>query len=124
MIPKQYRLKHDKDFEVLFKEGRFIRGEYVSAKVWRIDAEAYPRRMYTEDTLRIGFVVSKKVEKRAVGRNKIKRKMREVVRLSMKETNWNTGYLVSFMAGPKAVDATYQDIERDILSIARRAKLL
>lgn len=124
MIPKQFRLKHDKDFEVLFKEGRFVRGEYVSVKVWQIDTEAYPRRMYTEDTLRIGFVVSKKVEKRAVGRNKIKRRMREVVRLSMKQQEWNRGYLVSFMAGPKSVEASYQDLEQDMLNIARRAKLI
>jgi ribonuclease P protein component len=124
MIPKQYRLKHDKDFEVLFKEGRFIRGEYVSAKVWRIDTEVYPRRNYTKDTLRIGFVVSKKVEKRAVGRNKIKRRMREAVRVSMKEQEWKRGYLVSFMAGPQPVHASYQDIEQDVLNIARCAKLI
>lgn len=124
MIPKQYRLKHDKDFEVLFKEGRFVRGAYVSAKVWRINTEAYPRRNYTVDTLRVGFVVSKKVEKSAVGRNKIKRKMREAVRLSMKDQDWNSGYLAVFMAGPKAAWASYQELEQDVLGVARRAKLI
>lgn len=124
MIPKQHRLKHMKDFDILFAEGQFVRGTYVSAKVWKIEPASYPRRNYTADTLLVGFAVSKKVDKRAVVRNRIKRRMREIVRVSMKGTDWNKGYLVSFMASPKSVEATYHDLEKDILTIAQRAHLL
>lgn len=124
MIPRAYRMKDDKDFEVLFAEGRFVRGQYVSAKVWHIDPNKYPRRAYTDDTLRVGFVVSKKVDKRAIGRNSIKRRMREAVRLSMKAQAWNSGFLVAFIAGPQSSEVTFQEIERDVLYVARRAKLV
>lgn len=124
MIPRQYRLKHDKDFEVLFKEGKFIRGTYVGAKVWKIDPDKYERRGYTDDTLRIGFVVSKKVEKRAVRRNKIKRQMREAARLELKFVEPNHGYLLAFIATPASVEATYADIAADVQHILRRAHIV
>lgn len=124
MIPREFRMKHKKDFDVLFAEGRFVRGEFLSASVWKIDTEKYPRRAYTPETLRVSFIVSKKIDKKAVGRNKLKRLMREAVRLDMKAHAWQPGYLVAFMATPKTLEATLEDLSRDVEQITKKASLV
>jgi len=48
-------------------------------------------------SLRFVFIVSKKFDKRAVGRNKFKRRMREAVKLNLK--NIKFGYDIAIMAG-------------------------
>jgi ribonuclease P protein component len=124
MLPKQYRLKHMKDFEILFKEGWFFGGELVTAKVWRVVPEKYPRRDYTQNDLKIGFVVGKKVSKSAVKRNRIKRKMREVVRLLLKEKKIKSGYMIAIVAKPLILAKKYEEIEKDITLVLRRAGVL
>jgi ribonuclease P protein component len=122
MISRIYRMKHKKDFEVLFAEGRFVRGSVLSATVWKIDIQKYPRRAYTQETLKIGFILSKKIEKKAVRRNSIKRKMREAVRMHMKEHTWQTGYLVAFVASQRTLEASVSDIYADITTITNNIK--
>lgn len=124
MIPRQYRLKHMKDFEILFKEGRFVGDEFVTAKVWKIDPDKYPRRNYGIDDLKIGFVVSVKVSKSAVKRNRIKRKMREAVRLLLKENKLKPGFMMAIMAKPNALGIEYAEIEKSVVDILRRAMVL
>ena len=85
MLPKEYRLKQMKDFEILFKEGRFVAGRIVNAKIWKIEPEKYPKRGYQDTDLKVGFVASVEHEKRAVARNRVKRQMRESVRLLVKD---------------------------------------
>jgi len=123
MIPRQYRLKHMKDFEILFKEGRFVGSDLVTAKIWKIDPDKYPRRKYTTDTLLIGFVVSTKVSKSAVKRNRVKRRMREAVRLLLKEQTPNTGFLVLLIGKKECLTAEYVDIQRSVADVLKRRRI-
>ncbi len=113
-----------KDFDILFKEGCFVGGKYVVAKVWKIDPSKYPGREYTNNDLKIGFVVGVKVSKSAVKRNGAKRKMREVVRLLIKEERVVHGYMVSIMGKKEIIGAKYEDIEVDVVSVLKKAGLL
>jgi len=113
-----------KDFDILYKEGRFVGGKTVNAKVWKIDPEKHPRREYTSKTLLIGFVVGVKIDKRAVKRNRAKRQMREVVRLLLKEGVLKTGYMIAFMGQAGSVDAEYTDIEKSVVEILKKARVL
>ncbi|MCB9798796.1 ribonuclease P protein component [Candidatus Nomurabacteria bacterium] len=124
MIPKENRLKHMKDFQILFDEGRFIGDQCITLKVWKIDPEKYPRRAYTRDTLLIGFVVSVKVSKKAVERNRKKRQMREVVRLMLKKDILQSGYLIAVMAKKEILESDYAAIEKSIKSALSRARVL
>jgi len=124
MIPKLFRLKHKRDFDTLFAEGKFAAGALVTVKYWHIDPEKYPRRAYAADDLKIGFVVGTKVSKSAVARNRVKRRMRETVRLLLKDDRVRHGYLVAVMAKPEARVAEYADLEKDIVSVLNRARLL
>ncbi|MFP3974716.1 MAG: ribonuclease P protein component [Dehalococcoidia bacterium] len=69
---------------------------------------------------RFGFVISKRTHKKAVVRNRVKRRMREVVRLNSIEPGWD----VVFIARKGSIEADYNKIEGAILDLLRRAKLL
>ncbi len=124
MLPKENRLKHMKDFDILFKEGRFVGGQFLTVKYWKTEPEKYPRRKYDIKDLKIGFVVGKKVHKSAVKRNKLKRQMREVVRLLLKENKLKTGFHVAFIAKPEIFGVEYGEIEKDVLGVLKRSSIL
>ena len=124
MIPKEHRLKHMKDFDILFKEGRFVGGDLVTLKVWSINPEKYPRRKYNKDELKIGFVVGLKVNKGAVKRNRLKRQMREAVALLLKEEKIKNGYMVAVIAKKEMLEKEYKEIEKEIIKTFKGARLL
>ena len=124
MLQLKNRLRKMKDFDILFKEGKFVGGKLVTLKIWKIEPEKYPRRKYEDDELRVGFVVGLKVSKKAVQRNRIKRQMREVGRLLLKDSKINTGYHMAIVAKPDILDKEYEDMERDINSVLSRAGVL
>lgn len=124
MLPREYRLTRMKDFEILFKEGHFVGGALVTAKVWKIEPEKYPKRVYSSQDLKIGFVVPMKVSKSAVKRNRAKRQMREVVRLLLKEDRLKHGFMVVIMAKNAVLSAEYGDIDKDVVAVLRRASVL
>ena len=68
---------------------------------------------------KIGFVVSKKIHKRAVKRNRIKRLMRESMRLYIKDcTNFNTEYQsLIFVATGKLLNKCFNDVNSAINKI-------
>ena len=124
MLPRENRLKYDRDFKTLFEEGRFIAGNLVNIQMWEVDSEKYPRRNYSLNDLKIGFVVSKKLSKSAVKRNRIKRQMREAVRLILKKNEFKTGYFLLILAKNDILEANYSEIETSIGQIFRRADIL
>lgn len=124
MLPSEYRLTRMKDFEILFKEGYFVGGQLVTAKVWKIEPEKYPKRAYSSEDLKIGFVVSVKISKSAVKRNRAKRQMREVVRLLLKDGRIKRGFMVAIMAKSAVLSAEYRDIAEDVVGVLRRVGVL
>jgi ribonuclease P protein component len=69
MLPKANRLTKKKDFDVVFRGGKTVRGDFLMAKVLESQLPAS----------RFGFVVSKKVSSKATVRNKVKRRLRDAV---------------------------------------------
>ena len=124
MLPKENRLKHDRDFITLFAEGRFVLGSLVNAQIWKIDPAKYPRRNYSPNDLKIGFVVSKKLSKSAVKRNRVKRQMREAVRLILQKNNLKTGYLLLILAKNEILEQDFTEIQKSMEQILRRVSLL
>jgi len=124
MLQKENRLKKFSDFAILFKEGKMFFANFIDLKKWKIDKEKYYNKNYKNDDLKIGFVVSKKIEKSAVKRNKIKRQMREVVRLLIKEKKIKKGYVLFFIAKKNILKKNYNEIEKEIISILEKTNLL
>ena len=71
---------------------------------------------------RFAFVVGLKVSKSAVRRNRIRRQMREVVRLSLEKIK--PGYDVMVMARSGISKLDYQGIEKEIMRHLKKLKLI
>ena len=124
MLPREHRLTRERDFAILFDEGRFIAGNLVNAKVWRVDPEKHPNRGYKSDDLKIGFVVSAKISKSAVQRNRVKRQMREVVRLLLKEGGLKSGYHIAILAKESMLGQGYEPIQKSVRAVLQKAGIL
>lgn len=111
MLPKENRLKKEKEFEAVFKGGRTFKGEYIFLRCLANGT----------DKTKVGFVTSKKVSKLATERNKVKRRMREIVRIRKGEIR--DGLSIIVIALPRAIDAGYGDLEKDIANILNREEL-
>lgn len=124
MLQQENRLKKKRDIEIAFAEGRFVGGNFINIKVWKVDPLKYLKRAYSGKELQFAFVVGVKIDKRAVVRNRLKRQMREVVRLLLKENKILPGFFVMVMAKKEMIGQEYSLISDDIISTLRRSRLL
>ena len=76
MLPRPSRLKRSRDFQAVYKR----RASWASPHLVLYVRFRAPRE--GEDS-RLGFVISKKIAKRAHDRNRLKRRLREITRLHL-----------------------------------------
>lgn len=112
MLSAANRLRSDKEIETVFKKGRSIRGQLLGLKF----------TVRKEQPSRFAFIVSTKVSKKAVVRNKIKRRMREIVRPLLPQLLEPAD--VTVMAQNAAKDADFAALKQELISVLIRAKLL
>ncbi|HNY36214.1 MAG TPA: ribonuclease P protein component [Candidatus Pacearchaeota archaeon] len=112
MLPKENRLKKEKEFEAVFKGGRTLKGKYVFLR-YLINGT---------DKTRIGFVVSKKISKLAVVRNKVKRRMRDIVRL--KRNKLKEGLSIVVVSLPSITKMTYKEIKEDLENLLSKGEII
>lgn len=115
MLPKQYRLKKRSAFKATYKVKNSTHSGGVTLFAGIAKKENYPTK--------VGFVVSKKVHKRAVKRNRLKRLMRESYRLLLKENNLaNSQKYMSliFVGTDKALGKTFPEIKSSMQKILGR----
>ncbi len=111
MLPKDYRLKKRSAFKATYKIGNTVYSGGITAFCGRKKNNDYPTK--------IGFVVSKKIHKRAVKRNRIKRLMRESYRLAIKNRELSKQYMsVIFVASSKLLEKDFQYINTHINKLA------
>ncbi len=109
MLPKQYRLKKSSAFKATYKVKNSSHKGGVTLFAGLEKKEDYPTK--------VGFVVSKKVHKRAVKRNRLKRLMRESYRLLLKEGKLgNSQRFMSliFVGTDKALGKSFYEIYSSI----------
>jgi ribonuclease P protein component len=130
MLKPVNRLKKVRDFNVLMKYGRWINGQFLDLKtldLHKIKQELLPKRVVEEwfrKQLKIAFTVGLKIDKRAVVRNRLKRQMREVVRLLIKENKVKEGYYVLFVARAGIKEKEYEEIEQEVVFLLQKARLI
>lgn len=112
MLPKTYRLRLKRDFDRVFKKGKF-----VGQKLFTLGFAANKLAVS-----RFAVVVPKKVSKKAVTRNLVKRKTTEIIRL--KRNKIKNGFDFVFVAKPEAKGKKYKEIEEELGKILARARLL
>jgi len=123
------RLKKTRDLNLLMKHGTWIRGSFLAIKFVKLpDVEDFfPKKEDKTDfakQLKIIFSVGLKISKLAVRRNGVKRKLREVVRLLIKDSKIKSGYYIMFTATKEILDKNYHEIEKEINIILKKAQIL
>ena len=73
----------------------------------------------TEDENRYGFVISKKISKRAVDRNKIKRLLSEAVK---KNEVGGKGYKIVFLAKKSLLGKKFAEVEKETVIMLAKIK--
>lgn len=71
MLPISNRLKNKKDFELVFKKGKGFKENFLYLKIAENKIKS----------TRFGFIITKKYSKSAVSRNRIRRQLREAVKI-------------------------------------------
>jgi ribonuclease P protein component len=115
MLPKQYRLKKRSAFKATYKVKNSSHSGGVTLFAGIVKKEDYPTK--------VGFVVSKKVHKRAVRRNRLKRLMRESYRLLLKDGSLGNSqkYMsLIFVGTEKAMDKPFDEIKKSIKKLVER----
>lgn len=111
MLKKENRLKKKKNFEKIFKKGKSFKSDFLIVKI-------------NENNLnrpRFGFVVSKKVSNKSVVRNKIKRRLREIVRERIKRIK-NRGIDGIFIALPDIKKQNFKEIEKVVENLFKKVE--
>ena len=112
MLAKKIRLKGKKNFDRIEKEGKV----YQSANF----GIAYIKRG-DGDPSRFGFIVSTKIAKDAVDRNRFKRAMSEAVRLA--SIDLENGFDVVFLAKTSIVRVPTSEIMKEVRFSLRESGL-
>jgi ribonuclease P protein component len=74
-LPRAYRLRHRQEFQQVYQRGQRQVGTNLS-----ILAYANPNQPNDQPTTRFGIVISKKISKKAVVRNLVKRRIKAALR--------------------------------------------
>ncbi len=118
MLPSEQRLRDNRDFRRIYAQGRSYPCELCVLYVWRRNGSAKEEAQGR----RIGFVVSKKQGK-AVQRNRMKRRLREVIRLLLPQLREGT-YDLIFLCRKGLGTAKGDKILSAVLPLLTKANLL
>ena len=116
MLPKEFRLKKRSAFTATYKTGKCFHSSGITLFIGK--------EKKTDYTTKVGFVVSKKIHKRAVKRNRIKRLMRESVRLYIKKHNDLEIKYISliFTASSSILTKNFDNINETIINMLDKLK--
>jgi ribonuclease P protein component len=112
MIAKKFRLHKKSDFDELAKSShKFYSNNFVLRFVKN-----------NEDLSCFAVVVSKKISLKAVIRNKIRRRVYEVIRLNM--DSFKKGFKIIIFVKKGVLEMEYSELEKELLYIFKKAELV
>ena len=99
MLSKKYLL-NKKEVFLLKREGKVVdKNPFFNTIAFRIPEESVSK---------FTFIISKKVSRKAVERNKVKRVMAEAIRVNIDK--FDKGYYIGFYLKEKATDKSYEEL--------------
>jgi ribonuclease P protein component len=112
MLPRQERLRHQQDFDRIRAHGNSYHQPLLRLVVLKEDSS---RRL-------AGFIVSKRISKKATDRNLIKRRLRAAYAELSQDIP--PGSVLLFVARPACLEASYQELQTQLRVLLQRAKML
>ncbi|MFA7343666.1 MAG: ribonuclease P protein component [Terrimicrobiaceae bacterium] len=111
-FPKEARLREGREFSLVRENGRVAQGRLLRVALLRRG---------TNLPAKAGIITSKRVGG-AVVRNKVRRRLRELIRVS--RPDFPDGALVVAIAKPASASASFEELRGEWLLLARRLSIL
>jgi ribonuclease P protein component len=114
MIARKHRFHGHNSLNQVYRYGKTVRSEFVALRF-------APSK---KDSYRLAVVVSRKVSKSAVVRNRIRRRIYEIVRLYNKESgsSWNYDMVITVF-DERIASIPYQDLQQGIIKLLSKANI-
>ena len=129
MLQQDNRLRKLRDFNLVMKHGQWINGRFLDVKVLELakNQNFFPKKEDVESfkkQLKLAIAAGLKVHKSAVKRNRVRRQIREVLRLLIKDGAIKNGYYILVVAKKDVLDKDYAEISGELKVLLSRAKVL
>lgn len=118
-LSKPHRLKNRRDYRAVYAQGvRRYSPHLTLLALADSDAEG------TDSTpaSSFGISISKKVSKKAVVRNRLKRQIKGVIRTYLSEIK--PGWRIVIVVRPKAIECKYEHFLRELEELFKQAKII
>ena len=113
MLAKEFRITKKTDFDAFFGPAfKKVKGQSASTKSLILKTKSNDL-----SNSRFAFIISTKVDKRAVARNKIKRQLRAIVKKHLNKLRPKTDFL--FITQKPIAKLDFEQIEKDVLSLLK-----
>ena len=116
MLAKQHRLRKNRDFSTVYNRGIRCHSSDLSLRAYRRPDK------FREQPARLGICVSRKVSKRAVCRNRVKRRLREACRLLLPQLSM--GWDGVIVVRSSAMRCDYHQFLQQLKQLFTEAELL
>ncbi|MAG60004.1 ribonuclease P protein component [Candidatus Woesebacteria bacterium] len=113
MLQTHHRLTRKSDFQKVLKNGNLVQGIFFGMAYLESSLSSGPK---------IGTIVSNKISKSAVARNRIKRLLRETVRGYIPSLEKEA--LLVFLAKKTSLEANAKDVANDVSTLLRKSGLI
>nr|WP_239121444.1 ribonuclease P protein component [Spirulina major] len=125
-MPQANRLKHWRDFQEVYQRGKRYSGSYLTLRSLSVMPKSETGATEAEITLipstRIGISIGKKVSKKAVVRNRIKRQIRAAIREILPQMSG--GWKLAIGVKSTATKCEYEHFLRELKQLLTRAEVL
>lgn len=114
MLSKKYKIKKTAFFEIISK-GKLFHSPHFTLRVLRAKKEEHDNPLFS-------FIVSSKVARSAVDRNKLKRRGYAIVRKNLKKIQ--PQQLYAFFLKKGAVQLSFNNMEKEIIFLLKKSSAL
>ncbi|TSC84252.1 MAG: Ribonuclease P protein component [Parcubacteria group bacterium Gr01-1014_13] len=129
MLQQDNRLRKLRDFNLVMKHGQWVNGRFLDIKVLELakNQNFFPKKEDPESfkkQLKLAIAAGLKVHKSAVKRNRVRRQIREAIRLLIKDNLLKIGFYVLIVAKKEVLDKNYAEISAELKLLLSRGKVL
>ncbi len=110
-FPKKIRICRSKDFKIIFENGTRLYFDNLLLYIYSQKSEV----------TRLGIIVSRKIHKSAVIRNKFKRRIREIFRKN--RSNIKPGYDILVLGTNRCVEENFEVLKQKFLEVLKKENL-